>query len=166
VRFSRREFLRDVNIVGVYESSRNSWERRRKSESILLIPHLLPSHLGPQVPSSIPSQQRTCRQLYSFLPGVESVDRDEKDNLIEGTTGYLNRQIERLCIVIQGSERRRRYSNNTSLDLRIILVEAGVRLCSIAEANFNTPTPWLCFRTNHSLHILRFTIFGSLFTDW
>jgi hypothetical protein len=61
--------------------------------------------------------------------GVESVDRDEKDNLIQRATGYLNRQIERLCIVIQGSERRRRTSNNTPLVLIIILVEAGVRLC-------------------------------------
>jgi len=56
---------------------------------------------------------------------LKSVDRDEKDNLIERTTGYLNRQIERLCIVIQGSERRRRTSNNTPLVLIIILVEAG-----------------------------------------
>ena len=79
--------------------------------------------------------------VWDEARSVESVDRDEKDNLIERTTGYLNRQIERRCIVIQGSEKRRRTSNNTPFVLIIFLVEAGVRRCWHSRGYFQQDHP-------------------------
>jgi hypothetical protein len=65
---------------------------------VILAGELISAHLS----LSLLGLQTTIGVIHDS-ERVESVDRDKKDNLIERTTGYLNRQIERFCIVIQGS---------------------------------------------------------------
>jgi hypothetical protein len=75
--------------------------RKYKKDFLTIGAGYFPYRLGKFVSYFDDGSGPTHTLFHPRLGTVESVDRDKKDNLIERTTGYLNRQIERLCIVIQ-----------------------------------------------------------------